>query len=139
MRTPFYSQDILAAEQLVPDGDPTGLSSVITVTGLNDTLDFIEYIDIEITLSGTYGNLLIELTSPQDKTSILAERHFCTRGTTGYMECVIKFSDKAAFGSARHLGESPDGDWTLEVIDKIYDGTNRIYSWGLKFYGHKKP
>ena len=145
VRTPFYSQDIPTDKQQVPDGDPTGLSSVITVTGLNATLDFIEYIDIELNMDGEhYGNLQINLISPANKTSALAEEHHCVESTvlTGNVRpiaCVFDTSTKASFGSARHLGESPDGDWTLKVIDEVINYNNNVYSWGLKFYGHKKP
>ena len=145
VRTPFYSQDIPTDKQQVPDGDPTGLSSVITVTGLNATLDFIEYIDIELNMDGEhYGNLQINLISPANKTSTLAEEHHCVESTvlTGNVRptaCVFDTSTKASFGSARHLGESPDGDWTLKVIDEVINYNNNVYSWGLKFYGHKKP
>ncbi|MBK6606773.1 MAG: proprotein convertase P-domain-containing protein [Leptospiraceae bacterium] len=47
------------------------------------------------------------------------------------------------FGSARHLGESPVGQWTLRVADRRIgtgDSTGRsnggiFYSWRIKFYG----
>ena len=41
-------------------------------------------------------------------------------------------------GSARHLGENPNGTWTLRVTDEIerLDGTLR--SWGLTAYGHSE-
>ncbi len=142
VRTPFYSQDIPTAKQRVRYGG-TGLSSVIKVTGLNDTLDFIEYIDIDIKISGKhYGNLQINLISPANKTSYLAEQHHCVYSTIyGIIQgtCVFSAPTKAYFGSARHLGESPDGDWTLEVVDDVINYNNNVYSWGLKFYGHKKP
>ena len=135
----FQSKNIPIAEQLVPDGDPTGLSSVLKVTGLNDILDFIEYIDIEIKINGKhYGNLQINLISPANKTSTLAEEHHCVYNTL-LITCAFDPPTKVSFGSARHLGESPDGDWTLKVVDKVTRHNNNVYSWGLKFYGHKKP
>ena len=132
------SKDIPTAEQQVPDGS-TGLSSVIKVTGLNDTLDFIEYVNIELNMDGEdYGDLQINLTSPANKISTLAEQHDCF-GLGEVYKCVFGQSTRASFGSARHLGESPDGNWTLEVIDEVSGDNNNVYSWGLKFYGHKKP
>ena len=133
------SKDIPTAKQQVPDGDPTGLRSVISVTDLNDTLDFIEYVDIELNMDGEdYGDLQINLTSPANKTSTLAEQHDCSKNGVVF-KCAFNTPTKASFGSARHLGESPDGDWTLKVIDEVTGDTNNVYSWGLKFYGHKKP
>ncbi len=133
------SKDIPTAKQQVPDGNTTGLSSVITVAGLNDTLDFIEYIDIDINMDGKhYGNLQINLISPDNKTSTLAEEHHCVYNRI-LITCAFNTPTKASFGSARHLGESPDGDWTLEIVDDVINHNNNVYSWGLKFYGHKKP
>ena len=132
------SKDIPPAERQVPDGD--GLSSVLKVTGLNDTLDFIEYVDIDINMGGKdHGDLQINLTSLANKTSILAEQHNCFNSMMVVIKCVFGQSTKASFGSARHLGESPDGYWTLKVIDGVTGDNNNVYSWGLKFYGHKKP
>ena len=136
------SKAIPTAKQQVPDGNTTGLSSVISVTDLNATLDFIEYVDIELNMDGeNYGDLQINLTSPANKTSTLAEQHDCSNIEVVLVvfKCVFDTPTKVSFGSARHLGESPDGDWTLKVIDGITGDNNNVYSWGLKFYGHKKP
>ena len=127
-------------KQQIPDGNTTGLTSVLKVTGISGTLDFIEHIDIEIEIKGQdYGDLQVELTSPADRTSVLAVRHNCKSRNSSNVECEFGTPTKVHFGSARHLGESPDGDWTLEVIDQVSGNTNNVYSWGLKFYGHKKP
>ena len=134
------SKDIPMDKQQIPDGNTTGLTSVLNVTDLNATLDFIEYIDIEIDIKGQdYGDLQINLISPAGKVSVLAEEHGC-KNLFGFISgCIFNSSTKVSFGSARHLGESPGGDWTLEVIDQVSGNTNNVYSWGLKFYGHKKP
>ena len=128
------SKDVPINKQQIPIRDIDGKSSFLKVTDLNDTLDFIEYIHVAINLDGkAYGDLQIELTSPADKTSILAVERVCGA-------CIFKLPTDIRLGSARHLGESPDGDWTLKVVnDVIGGGINNIYSWGLKFYGHKKP
>ncbi len=141
VKTSYKSKGIPMAKRQVRYGNQNGLSSVLKVTGLNDTLDFIEHVDIKINIYGlSYGDLQINLTSPANKTSILAEEHTCyNRGNDRYYVCLFNRPTDAFFGSARHLGESPDGDWTLKVVDKVLGNTNRIYYWGLKFYGHKKP
>ena len=46
------------------------------------------------------------------------------------------------FGSARHLGEDPNGIWRLEITDRKTgkNGNSRlggIGSWEIKIYGHK--
>jgi kexin len=39
------------------------------------------------------------------------------------------------FGSARHLGEAANGNWTLTVKDLAAVDTGTFQSWSLKFYG----
>ena len=142
VKSSSQSKAIPTAKQQVPDGD--GLRSVISVTDLNATLDFIEYVDIELNMDGeNYGDLQINLTSPANKTSTLAEQHDCSNVNSStrievVFKCVFDTPTDIYFGSARHLGESPDGDWTLEVIDEVSGDDNNVYSWKIKFYGHKK-
>jgi kexin len=87
---------------------------------------------IEITFSAadhTYsGDLEITLTSPAGTISRLAELHSCaSNACTAYSGWV--------FGSARHLGEAANGNWTLTVKDLATLDTGAFQSWGLKFYG----
>ncbi len=41
------------------------------------------------------------------------------------------------FGSAKHLGEDPAGDWTLNIYDPDSDNTGILHSWSIKVYGHR--
>ena len=42
------------------------------------------------------------------------------------------------FGAAKHLGENPNGLWTLRVTDKINnDRSGALGSWTIKVYGHR--
>ena len=40
------------------------------------------------------------------------------------------------FGSARHLGETAEGTWTLRITDTVPTDTGALRSWRLKAYGH---
>ena len=40
------------------------------------------------------------------------------------------------FGSARHLGESAAGTWTLRVSDNVTGNDGVLDSWGITVYGH---
>ena len=40
------------------------------------------------------------------------------------------------FGSARHLGEDPAGEWTLRITDHLVGGGGVLKSWGITIYGH---
>ena len=128
----------------IPDNDSNGRISTINVSGLNAALDFIEYVEISISLESEYfGDLLIELTSPTGTKSILAEHHLCfKRQGANYVfisRCYVSDSTPTLFGSARHLGEAPNGNWTLKIADLDSGSTSSISGWSLNFYGHKKP
>jgi kexin len=111
----------------IPDNDAvTGESNSITVAASGITS--IEF--VEITFSALdhprSGDLEITLTSPTGAVSRLAETHACSPCTphNGWI-----------FGSARHLGEGADGNWTLTVKDLATGSTGTFQSWRLKFYG----
>ena len=40
------------------------------------------------------------------------------------------------FGSARHLGEDPSGEWTLKLTDRLAGQEGSIGGWSIKVYGH---
>ena len=40
------------------------------------------------------------------------------------------------FGSARHLGEDPNGQWTLRLTDHFPEFEGTLRSWSIKVYGH---
>ncbi len=135
-----YSVIIPKDEQNIPDNQPSGITSILTVAELNPTLDFIEYLEITIKLSGEYyGNLQISLTSPTHTTSILAETHLCFNKSKVLIICSFTTPTEVEFGSARHLGETPNGNWTLKIADLLAESTHQVTEWGIRFYGHKKP
>ncbi len=108
--------------QTIPDNDPTGISSTISIT---DDLD-VEWVEVVFDADHTYrGDLEITLTSPDGTESILAEQ----RSDSG------RDYDNWVFTSARHWDESSLGDWTLTVADTlgVYSGTWN--SWELNVYG----
>ena len=40
------------------------------------------------------------------------------------------------FGSARHLGEDPNGQWALRLTDHFPELGGTLRSWSIKVYGH---
>ena len=113
----------------IPDNNSVGVSNTLTVT--NSGIASIEYVEIIFSAADhTYaGDLDITLTRPTGTVSQLAVLHNCQASRcTPYNGWV--------FGSARHLGESADGAWTLTVKDVGPAATGTFQSWQLKFYGH---
>ncbi len=107
----------------------------------------IEYVTIEVDITHGYiGDLEISLIAPDPAApnassagtrSLLSHVRPCK--TTGGVErigsCLVSYAPWT-FGSARHLGESPVGNWTLRVADKAGRGViaGRLNGWQLTFY-----
>jgi kexin len=124
----------------IPDNNAAGISHTLEV--VNSCIDDIEW--VEITFSATdhaySGDLDIILTSPIGAQSILAEQRSCHDPDPTIppppVEVTCNDYDEWIFGSARHLGESADGEWQLTVIDRTgAHGTGTFESWQLRIFG----
>ena len=118
-----------------------GRSGPVTVTEsltMNSSIEFTEFVEIKADFDHTsFRDMDIELESPSGTVSKLTvpydTRHMVDdEGDTLY----IRLDGAFRFGSARHLGEDPNGEWKLRLADTIapYGGTLR--SWSIKVYGH---
>jgi proprotein convertase subtilisin/kexin type 2 len=137
--SPFSNNTTLAA----------GASSSLTVTSSNTPITKIEFVELTLTTaSADASDLEVVLTSPSGSSSTLAEAHVCSSGANSMPSSTNQLASCGnysgwIFGSARHLGESPVGQWTLRVADRRIgtgDSTGRsnggiFYSWRIKFYG----
>ncbi len=107
---------------------------------------FTEFVEIE--LDSTYGyfpSLAIQIASPDGTVSELTEEYyagaFSIINTTPLTASDFIYTDRThRFGSARHLGEDPAGEWTLKITntDLFSSGTATLHSWSIKVYGHSK-
>ncbi|MDH4216036.1 MAG: S8 family serine peptidase [Gallionella sp.] len=119
---------IASPNQAIPNHNATGVSDTLSI--VNSGITNIEYVEITFSAADhTYaGDLAITLTSPAGTVSQLSETHACQSAQcTAYSGWV--------FGSARHLGEAANGNWTLSVKDGAARDTGTFQSWKLKFYG----
>lgn len=121
----------------IPDNNTTGVSDIINVSGSG--ISSIEYVEVTFSASDHpyEGDLAITLTSPSGTVSQLSETHVCLDPNTQKVltSCSPAYNNWI-FGSARHLGEAADGNWTLKVVDGAARDTGTFQSWGLRFYGH---
>lgn len=118
----------------IPDANATGVSSMINVTGSG--IGKIEYVAITFNATHGYvGDLEITLTAPSGTISRLSEQHIFCKGGGGLALCSGISGSTWRFGSARHLGEQADGNWTLNVRDRFSPDIGIFNSWQLTFYG----
>ena len=108
-------------------------------------IQFIEFIELEVSITHRKArNLFIRLDSPSTTTSEISVPYW-GGGGYGFLEVLISTNFPAlladmvnpfTFGTARHLGESADGEWTLRIRDDNADARGILHSWKLTFYGH---
>jgi subtilisin-like proprotein convertase family protein len=130
-----HSTPLSVVNTLIPDDDTTGVSDTITVSGSG--ISSIEFVEITFSASNhTYfGDLEVTLKNETTGTeSILAETHVCLDSLLQSTTCTPSYNGWV-FGSARHLGEAANGNWTLTVKDLAPPDTGTFQSWKLTFYG----
>ena len=125
-----YAQNL---NQPIDDGnaDAFGAPTVGTINVTGGDIDSLEFVDVVFTSDHTYsGDLEIVLTSPAGTESLLQLRHGCVN------PCGPGFAGGWRFGSLRHFGEDPTGEWTLSVRDGFETDTGVFQSWQLVLRGH---
>jgi subtilisin-like proprotein convertase family protein len=130
-----HSTPLSFVNTLIPDNNTTGVSDTITVSGSG--ISKIEFVEITFSASNhTYfGDLEVTLKNDSTGTeSILAETHVCLNAMLQSTTCIPSYNGWV-FGSARHLGEAANGNWTLTVKDLALNDTGAFQSWKLTFYG----
>ena len=103
-------------------------------------IGFTEFVEIRASFEhSSFRDLSIELVSPSGAVSKLVEEF-----DTLYNSGVVRLNGQIRMGSARHLGEDPNGVWQLRVTDRVpssYGGVNLdgvLVSWGITVYGHER-
>lgn len=103
----------------IPDNDPVGASSVITVA--DDLTIFGTSADVDITHTWS-GDLVLTLKSAQGSEVTLQSNQ------GGSDDDIVKTFTSSAFN-----GEVATGDWTLHVVDTAGADVGNINGWSLTF------
>ena len=130
----------------IPPPSGSTPKTVTTTLTLNTGIGFTEFVEINTDFEHTsFRDMEIELVSPSGAVSKLAVP-FNTRyydatytrsdGTTYDGPYFVRLYGEFRFGSARHLGEDPNGVWTLRLTDHFPELGGTIRSWSIKVYGH---
>ena len=115
----------------IPDYHSDGVESRITITGFSDSTQ-IEAVVLK--LEGWHNfmpDMGITLISPDGTESIVNQvfNDFLVHNTTLSWSLL----------SNAFYGESPNGDWTLKVVDAAPNDTGTITEWSLEFYYGTHP
>ena len=123
-------------DRTIPDYTASGITSSLS---LDTEIDFTEFVEVTVTIDHIFWrDLRIELVSPAGRVSTLAV-------PVVFIGTPIRPADSTVspatfrFGSAKHLGENPNGKWTLRVTDELERDQGTLTSWSITVYGHDNP
>ena len=116
--------------------DPATVPPVLSAVTLNTAIEFTEFVEITVSLRhDSFRDLEIELVSPSGAVSRLVSEFEIFADDDESIDRV-RMNGSFRFGSARHLGEDPNGVWQLRVTDRIPYFGGTLESWGITVYGH---
>ena len=127
-------------DRLIPDAYDAASIETVTLTltlNLDTGIDFTEFVEINTVFQhNSFRDLDIELESPSGVVSKLAVPFDTFTDDDDPEDDYIPMRGPYRFGSAKHLGEDPNGVWTLRITDIFRLGIGSIESWGITVYGH---
>ena len=136
---PLQSEAVESSDPSVriPDAPAIGQPTTVTQTLTMDTgIEFIEFVEVNLTFQhDSFRDLEIELESPSGAVSQLTVP-FDTYDDDDPEIDFVPLRGSFRFGSARHLGEDPNGVWKLSITDHIGLRGGTLESWDITVYGH---
>ena len=123
----------------VPDapdaGDPATVERTVTI---GTSIGFTEFVEVTLAFEhDSFRDLEVELVSPSGAVSRLSTPYDTYTGLF-FFEPFVPLYGEYRFGSARHLGEDPNGEWTLRVADHIPAVDGILDGMAITVYGHER-
>ena len=122
------------------DPDDPGVLLLEEVVGreLEAEIDFTEFVEVNVELDHeSFRDLEIWLESPSGTVSTLSTP-FDTYYDLDPSIDHVALEGAFRFGSAKHLGEDPNGEWKLGVADYLGNGIEgELVSFEITVYGHE--
>lgn len=127
---------------VIPNPGSSGPVTATSELTVKTDIGFTEFVEVRADFFHTsFRDMEIELVSPSGATSKLTVP-FNTRPYTETEEGItrtfyVELDGPIRFGSARHLGEDPNGRWTLRLADHYANRGGMLRSWTIRVFGHK--
>ena len=124
----------------VPDAPESGEPETVERTVTIDTsMGFTEFVEVTLAFQhDAFRDLEVELVSPSGAVSRLSAPFDTYTGLSFFFDPFVPLHGAFRFGSARHLGEDPNGEWTLRVTDRIPGIEGVLGGMALTVYGHER-
>ena len=125
----------------IPDAPDSGEQTTVSRTVTIDTsIGFTEFVEVTLGFQhDSFRDLEVELVSPAGAVSRLSVPYDTYIGISFFFfDPFVPLYGTYRFGSARHLGEDPNGEWTLRVTDRIPAVDGILDSMAITVYGHER-
>ena len=125
----------------IPDAPDSGEQTTVSRTVTVDTsIGFTEFVEVTLGFQhDSFRDLEVELVSPAGEVSRLSVPYDTYIGISFFFfDPFVPLYGTYRFGSARHLGEDPNGEWTLRVTDRIPAIDGILDGMAITVYGHER-
>ena len=121
------SSGVVNVNQTIPDASASGVVAKVT---MDDSIDNIEWVELTVDIDHEWGtDIEIVLISPDGTESRMLE------AMPGWYQASYNPLDNWTMTSCFNWGESSEGEWTIEVRDRISGDTGVFNSFELTIYG----
>ena len=123
----------------IPDAKAYGSATTTTHTlTVESDIGFTEFVEVTIAFEhDSFRDLEILLESPSGSVSKLSVPFDTYDGLNNFFgEGFVPLHGPFQFGSAKHLGEDPNGEWKLHVTDRIPAAGGAYTGFAISVYGH---
>jgi len=125
----------------IPDSKAFGSATTTTHTlTVESDIGFTEFVEVTIAFEhDSFRDLEILLESPSGAISNLSVPYDTYDGLNNFFgEGFIPLYGPYQFGSTKHLGEDPNGDWKLHITDRIPAAGGAYSGVAISVYGHAR-
>ncbi len=125
----------------IPDATAPGSATTFTHALTLDTdIGFTEFVEVTVSFEhDSFRDLEILLESPSGAVSRLAVPFDTYDGINLFFDDgFVPLYGSFQFGSAKHIGEDPNGDWKLHVTDRIPVADGVFGGFAITVYGHER-
>ncbi|TWI76749.1 kexin [Desulfobotulus alkaliphilus] len=133
----IISEHLQETGKNIPAGESAVSNLRVDASGINKAEFIAIYLTLNVEEGADIGDIGLSLTGPFGTVNTLAKPRFCWDTEEGdQIPCGDEDLEGFRFGSVRHFGENPNGEWTLS-IDNSLGGTPVVLGpWGLEVYGY---
>ncbi|WP_179953443.1 S8 family serine peptidase [Desulfobotulus mexicanus] len=131
------SEHLQNAGKIIPAGESAVSTLNVDASGINKTEFIAIYLTLNVEEGADIGDIGLTLRGPLGTENTLAKPRICWDTEEGeQISCGDQDLEGFRFGSVRHFGENPNGEWVLSINNLVGGTPVELGPWGLEVYGY---